>query len=159
MLYNRFMAGRPTIYTDQLAAQICLLLSEGESLRSVCARPEMPSRSAVLDWIAANEAFASQYARARDHGLDVMADEVMEIADDGSGDYVTRFRQDGKEYEAVDQEHIARSRLRFDARRWYLSKLAPKRYGDRIEQQITGTGPGGSINLIINPVKTGDDSK
>ncbi len=83
----------------------------------------MPSEAAVRRWVVEDyEGFAAQYTRARDIGLDCVADEVFEIADDGS-------------------EH-QRDRLRFDARRWYLSKLAPKRYGDKITQEHTGTDGG-----------------
>lgn len=83
----------------------------------------MPSEAAVRRWVVEDyEGFAAQYTRARDIGLDCVADEVFEIADDGS-------------------DH-QRDRLRFDARRWYLSKLAPKRYGDKITQEHTGADGG-----------------
>ncbi len=58
-----------------------------------------------------------------------MADQVLDIADDGTNDFVTS-EEDGKTIVTVNYDHIQRSKLRFDARRWYLSKLAPKRYGD-----------------------------
>ena len=90
----------------------------------------MPDRSTVLRWLTHVDGFSDQYTRARDLGLDAVAEEVIAIADDGSADWVTRYRENGSEYQAVDQEHIQRSKLRFDARRWYLSKLAPKKYGD-----------------------------
>jgi hypothetical protein len=70
-------------------------------------------------------------------GLDSMAEEVFDIADDSTNDWVERQRN-GKTVTEVDAEHIARSRLRFDARRWYLSKLAPKRYGEKLEATLRG---------------------
>lgn len=86
----------------------------------------MPPEATVRGWVTDDrEGFAAQYARARDAGLDKMADEVLQIADDASRDWV---KVDGKK--SLNAEHVQRSRLRFDARRWYLSKLAPKRYGD-----------------------------
>lgn len=107
--------GRPTKYTAKLALRICDRLCSGESLRRICADQGMPSESCVRGWVLEDrEGFYAQYARARNFALDAMADEVIEIAD-GDGDAATK-------------------RIRFDARRWYLSKLAPKRYGDR--QQI-----------------------
>lgn len=115
--------GRPSIYTQQLADDICKALAEGKSLRSICRAEGMPTEATVRMWAADDrEGFYSQYTRARDIGLDCVADEVFEIADGG-------------------KDH-QRDRLRFDARRWYLSKLAPKRYGDKITQEHTGADGG-----------------
>jgi hypothetical protein len=44
-----------------------------------------------------------------------MADDMLEIADDSTKDYVERENKDGGTYKAVDQDHIARARLRVDA--------------------------------------------
>ncbi|AGG31951.1 hypothetical protein MU9_2906 [Morganella morganii subsp. morganii KT] len=78
-----------------------------------------------------------QYARAREIQAELLAEEIIEIADDSSGDVIVD--DDGKEQ--TNHERVARSRLRVDARKWYASKLAPKRYGDRIQhdQKITIT--------------------
>ncbi len=38
--------------------------------------------------------------------------------------------KDGKK--ALDHEHVQRSRLRVDTRKWAAGKLAPKRYGDKL---------------------------
>lgn len=79
----------------------------------------MPAESTVRGWIVDDRhGFYAQYTRARDCGLDRMADETLEIAD-SDGD-------------------VQRDRLRWDARRWYLSKMAPKRYGEKLTQEITG---------------------
>lgn len=74
-----------------------------------------------------------RYAHAKLCGLERLADEIIEIADDGSGDVETRTNAQGEEYEAQNTEFTARSRLRVDSRKWLLSKLVPKRYGDRID--------------------------
>ncbi len=116
--------GRPSIYTAELATAICERLAQGESLRSICRDEGMPTETTVRQWaLDDREGFYSQYARARDMGLDAMADEVLAIADTDAG------------------EDVQRSRLRFDARRWYLSKLAPKRYGERLGIEQAGGGP------------------
>jgi hypothetical protein len=70
---------------------------------------------------------------ARDIALDRMFDELLKIADDGRNDW---YEREG--VRCVDHEHISRSKLRIDARKWYLSKLAPKRYGDWLELQHVG---------------------
>lgn len=121
--------GRPSSYTPEVGDQICQWMAEGESLRSVCRRESMPSMSTVMRWAASNETFREQYARARDVLLEHWAEDIVEISDDGSRDYVAAGAEDGGV--RVDHDHIARSKLRVDSRKWLLSKLAPKKYGDR----------------------------
>jgi hypothetical protein len=75
-----------------------------------------------------------QYARAREEQADKFFKEVIEIADDASGDYVTI--SDGQTI--VDHENIQRSRLRVDARKWAAARLAPRKYGDRVEHDVKG---------------------
>lgn len=112
------------------------------TLREVCREPEMPPESTVRLWAQNDvQGFAAQYARAREVGYLQMADEVLEIADDGTNDWVERRRKDGSTFMAVDDEHISRSRLRFDARRWLLSKALPKIYGDKVALTGEDGGP------------------
>ena len=135
--------GRPTGYTPELAEAICERLANGESLRAICRDDAMPAESTVRGWARDDrEGFSTQYARARDIGLDAMADELLAIADDGSND--TYKTDDGKV--TVDHDHIQRSRLRVDTRKWLLSKMAPKRYGDRQHLEMTGA-EGGPIEV------------
>lgn len=91
----------------------------------------MPHESTVRSWAVSDyNGFYTQYARARDIGLDAMADEILDIADDGSNDWMAKNDPDNPGY-SLNGEHSSRSRLRVDTRKWYLSKLAPKRYGDK----------------------------
>lgn len=138
--------GRPSIYTPELAAKICERLAAGESLRSIARDPEMPAAITVRQWVTEDrQGFAAHYARARDAGLDHVAEEVFEIADNGENDWMERNKPGESGYE-FNGEHVQRSRLRFDARRWYLSKLAPKRYGDRITTELVGAD-GGPVKI------------
>ena len=131
--------GRPCEFTQETADAICERLAKGESLRSICRDEDMPSRDAVFDWIEKFPEFSDQYAKARDVGIDNMADECLTIADDGTNDWVEKFDKDGASAGyMLNTEHVQRSRLRVDTRKWYLSKLAPKRYGERLE--VTGAG-------------------
>ena len=126
------------VLSDDLRMTICLRTAEGESMRAICRDPAMPSRSKVQKELVENSAFADQYARARELLYAVWADEILEIADDGTTDYITKVGRNGHEYEAVDQEHIQRSRLRVDARKWLLSKLMPKQFGDKVQHDYDG---------------------
>ena len=123
--------GRPSLYTEALAAKICRRLAEGESLRAICADKAMPSISTVMGWLfdGNHGDFSEQYARAREAQAEVRADEIVDIADDASGDFAAD--KDGKL--VVNSEHIQRSRLRVDARKWIAAKLLPKRYGDKLD--------------------------
>jgi hypothetical protein len=126
--------GRPSAYSAELADAILTELLTGRSLRDVCSDESMPPESTVRLWaLDDREGFATRYSRAREIGYHSMGDEVLEIADDGRNDWVQRRKESGETESVPDHEHIARSRLRFDARRWLLSKCLPKIYGDRLD--------------------------
>ncbi len=131
--------GRPSRHTPELAAKLCERLAEGESLRAVCADKAMPAISTVMGWLfdGNHEEFSEQYARAREAQAEIRADEIVDIADDASGDFTAD--KDGKL--VANSEHIQRSRLRVDARKWIAAKLLPKRYGDKLQHTGDGGGP------------------
>ncbi len=123
--------------TLQIKELILDRLMSGRSLRSICRDVDIPVTSAAVRKAAVREAaFGTQYMRARDLGLDAMAEEMLEIADDLSGDWVERRLKDGSTEWIFLNENVQRSRLRCDVRKWYLSKLAPKRYGNQITHNI-----------------------
>ena len=125
-------------YSPELFTTICERIANGESLRQVCRSDDMPAKSTVMRWLGEKPECRDQYARARELLVEHWADEILEIADDGTTDYVTKVGRNGTEYEAVDQEHIQRSRLRVDSRKWLMSKLAPQKYGDRVDVEHSG---------------------
>src|ERR1041385_4379143 len=104
---------RPSSYTQEKADAICERLINGESLRKICLDPDMPDASTVCRWLAHedNELFRQQYARAREAQADTLADEILDIADDGSND----FMGDDEKYNG---DAVQRSKLRVDARKW-----------------------------------------
>ena len=118
--------------------------------------PEFPPARTIRDWIAESEEFSALYARAKLLQADFLAEQIVEISDDSSEDelFVGGDDESGAGAKRVqNSEFIARSRLRVDARKWVASKLAPKKYGDKIEQTLQnpdGTG------LTIQVVKFGD---
>jgi uncharacterized transporter YbjL len=87
----------------------------------------------VFRWLESNETFREQYARAREAQADTLADEILEISDDGSNDWMTRAGKDQELAWQLNGEHVQRSRLRVDSRKWFASKVAPKKYGDKLE--------------------------
>ena len=114
-------------FTQETADAICERLAGGESLRAIVADDDMPGQSTVFRWLAANDSFREQYARAREAQADFLFEEILTIADDGSND--TYETENGP---ATNHDVIARSRLRVDARKWMASKMAPKKYGDKL---------------------------
>lgn len=138
-------------FTQGIADRICAQLATGKSLRAICRDEreldeDFPHESTVRLWVVDDVCgFAAQYTRARDVGLDAMADEVIEIADTTQEGVKTKITEEGEETTHADM--IEHRKLRFDARRWYLSKLAPKRYGDRLHQELTGKD-GAALNAL-----------
>lgn len=92
----------------------------------------------VMRWLREHGSFRDQYAIAREDMLEYWSDEIIEIADDGSNDYIESTGKDGSTEEVLNSEHITRSRLRVDTRKWLMSKLAPKKYGDRTAVEHSG---------------------
>lgn len=117
-----------------MSDRICSRIAAGESLVKICRDSKMPGRSTVMHWILSDNEFRDKYARAKEICAEVFADEIIEIADDGTNDtYV-----DDNGNDKIDYDVIARSKLRVDARKWAASKLAPKKYGEKLQQEITG---------------------
>lgn len=109
-------------------------MSEGESVRSICRDPKMPSIATVFNWRKNNEDFLEQYAYAKDVGAESLLGEILEIADDKESDYT----DDPIIGPVLNKEHIMRARLRVDTRKWYLSKVLPKMYGDKLDLTSDG---------------------
>lgn len=131
--------GRPTDYTEELAADICVRLSEGESLKGICAGDDMPNRATVFRWLAVHEAFRDMYARAREEQADTLADEIVSISDEectmvraDKHPGVKADDEDGSLEVVFDSTAVARNRLRVDARKWVAAKLKPRKYGDKL---------------------------
>ena len=133
------VGGRPSLYSEALTDEICGELSESSvSLNTICKRDGMPKYRTVMQWLERYPEFAQKCARARDLQADVLAEQTLEIADDTSGD--TTVNADGDT--VVDHDHISRSRLRVDTRKWIAGKLKPKKYGDKLlHTGADGEGP------------------
>ena len=151
---TRRKPGRPSKFTTALGKRICLRMCNGESLREVCRDPKMPHKSTVMRWLAddvqtpARMAFRDQYAKAREELLEYWAEEILEIADDGTNDWEERENaRTGETHIALNTEAVNRSRLRVDTRKWLLSKLGAKKYGDRLALTDRDGGPL-TVNIV-----------
>ncbi len=146
-----------TEYTAELALQICDHIASGLPLRAIAAMPGMPALSTMMVWLDGRHAeFTEQYARAREAQADKMAEEILSIADEEC----TMVRSDkhgskdddgaGNTEVLFDATAVARNRLRVDARKWLASKMAPKKYGDKI--QAEHSGPNGGVIQVASTV-------
>ena len=107
--------GRPSLYTEEIAEEICERMVQGESLRIICERDGMPAESTIFKWLlkAQHPEFVEKYAHAREVQAHQMFEETREIVD--------------------SEPDPVRARVRFDQRRWAAGQLLPKVYGPRME--------------------------
>jgi hypothetical protein len=118
--------GRKSIYTREIADDICARLAGGEGLATICRNDGYPCEGTVRGWVIDDvDGISARYARAREIQADVLAEQIVAISDEQSE--VTR--ENGEKYDP----DVNRDRLRIDARKWYASKVAPKKYGEKIE--------------------------
>lgn len=135
--------GRPSSYTIAIGMKINQRLADGESLRTICLGEDMPAQSTVFRWLTLDKDFSEQYARAREAQAEHLIDEIIAIADDGTNDWMDRQNADGTTGDrVVDHEHVSRSKLRIDARKWFITKVAPKKYGDKLATTLSGPDGG-----------------
>lgn len=129
--------GRPSDYTQEIADRICHQLSEGISLRTVCKADDMPDKQTVFSWFRKYPEFLDQYTRAKEESADAMAEDLLDIADDGTNDWM-KIKINGEEREIPNKEVVMRSRLRVESRKWLMAKMKPKKYGERIDHTTNG---------------------
>lgn len=132
---------RPSDYNQSIADTICELLADGKSLREICLSDDMPNRATVFRWLDAKKEFSDQYARAREEQAETLADEMLSIIDDAAEPLLVEnipMMIDGKPVMIASATSIAHARLKMDARKWIASKLKPKKYGDKIQTELSG---------------------
>ena len=139
-LKNR--VGRPTMYSQELADQICQLIAEGRSLRSVCRDYDVPSIATIFNWFAVNKPFLAQYARACEERTEAQQEILLEIGDEA---IVHAEEANPKAANAV----VSGYKLKADNLKWSMSKMKPKKYGDKLDVVSDGKAiVGNTINFI-----------
>ena len=135
--------GRPTLYSLEIALEICDRIADGESLVKICSDPKMPKKTAVYEWLLRHKEFAEIYARAREDQADTLADEIHAISDELPQQIV-----DDKGKTRYDSAYVQWQKNRVDARKWVAAKLKPKKYSDRIAH--VGDNESDAININVN---------
>ena len=115
--------GRPTKYSPELVDKICEQIAEGKSLRTICLAEDMPGMSSIFKWLGDYKEFSDKYEKAKLEQAEALTEDMLAIADDMTDDAQSR-------------------RIRVDTRKWIASKLKPKKYGDKIHQEVTGKDGG-----------------
>lgn len=145
--------GRPQEYDrDKIMDYICdALATSSRGLGNILKEAEgkldkVPSYSQIMRWIDEDEALRDRYARAKESQADYMADEMLDIADDGRNDWMKRHQSNGESVDVINNEVIQRSKIRIDTRKWLASKLKPKKYSEKLQTEHSGPDGG--------PIKT-----
>jgi hypothetical protein len=138
--------GNQPTYSAEVAARVCEQLAAGRTLRDICRDEGMPPESTVRTWaLDDREGFAAQFTRAREIGAYSMVDEIVEISDDGRNDWMERNGEEDAGY-AHNGEHVNRSKLRVESRKWLASKVLPKVFGDKMDVNHAG-----AVTLNVGP--------
>ena len=141
--------GRPSSYSELVADAICEELIKGRSLLRICSDPDFPDESTVYRWLEKHADFRDKYARARDQQADRYAAEIIDLADECRPGEIVITREDGK-VEKRRSDNVERTRLQIDARKWYASKLAPNKYGERVDVEHAG-----GLSLTVEHIGAG----
>lgn len=124
-------------FSEELISTIFNRVSNGESINKNCSTPDMPCRNSFFEWVDKSEDVQRRYQLAIIARTDFYAEEIIAISDDGSKDTYL----DGDGNERTDNEVVARAKLRIDARKWFVSKMNPKKYGDKLELSGDANSP------------------
>jgi len=117
---------------------ICEEIKKGRSVRSILKDSKMPASETFFKWVDLNDSKTKQYARACEERAEMIFEEMLDIADDGTNDYKKVDLGEGVEVDKFDHEHVQRSKLRIDTRKWMLSKMMPKKFGDKLDVTTDG---------------------
>ncbi len=128
--------GRPTDYTIELGREICEAIASGsKGLRVLCKEnPHWPHPRNIYKWMHRHEEFRQLYYESKANQVDVLVDEIIEIADDCSHDDKIKYDNNGNEIITANSEWINRSRLRIETRKWVAAVLQPRKYGDKVQK-------------------------
>lgn len=134
---DKHAGGRPSEYTQEIADKICEGVTLGDSIRTVCKPDHMPAISTFYRWLREHDEFQKQYARACEERTEAMSEDILDIADNGSNDWM-EVQYGDREFWKLNGEALQRSRLRVDTRKWLMAKMKPKKYGDKIDMTTNG---------------------
>jgi len=107
------------------------MVVNGKSLRTVLKMENMPDITTFYVWLENDIEKSKQYARAIKMRADLLFDEMLDIADDNTQDFIDQDLGDGMITQKFDHEHVQRSRLRIDTRKWVIERMNAKKYNEK----------------------------
>jgi len=120
-------------FNQKIADAVCERLAAGESLNAICKDDGFPTETTIRRWALEDvQGFASKYARAREVQAHFLAEQIITISDTPQEGVETTVKADGTQ-ETKHGDMLGHRKLQVDARKWYLSKVLPKVYGDKLE--------------------------
>jgi hypothetical protein len=156
---KKLPVGRPSKYSDALALRICELIATSRmGIHKLCEQhKDLPAVSTIFLWISAEQYFSERYARAKEIQADLLAGDIIEISDKElrTKEQASGSNMNGSFDTETIKDNYNRSRLQIDARKWLASKLAPKKYGDKVDV----TTGGEKINSVVVTVVDNESAK
>lgn len=120
--------------SEEVGSRICAEIAGGDkSLTEVLLAEGMPTRGTFYVWLSRDKELSDKYTRACEQRAEFLADQIVSISDEQS-EVVT---ETGHKFDP----DVNRDRLRIDARKWYASKVYPKKYGDKVTHQGDAAAP------------------
>lgn len=115
--------GRPrTVNRLAITNAVCRAISKGDSVKAACkAAGIRPSR--LHEWTREDSVLASIYARAREQQAHSLAERAIAVSRRAYG---------------RDTAGVQAARLEVDTLKWYVSKIAPRLYGERLTIEDEG---------------------
>jgi hypothetical protein len=135
---DKAVTGRPTMFSETLAAVICGRIATGDTLTKICKTKGFPVPATVHRWRRENSQFRADYDLARDDQMDGWGDEIVAIADDNSLDTIDSVDKQGNAIQVANHANVQRDRLRIDTRKFLMAKINGQQYGDKVEHQVRG---------------------
>lgn len=127
---------------DEIIKRVCeFITNENKSLRKALMLHDMPNRDTFNEWLKESDQYARAYACACEERQEALFDEILEISDDNALDVTV----DDEGVYSVQGEIVQRSKMRADNRKWALSKMNPKKYGNKVDVTTDG-------KAITNPM-------
>lgn len=133
--------GRPTLYTDELAKEICEAITQSSrGLNVLCQENEhWPHQVTVRRWISSKLGFRNMYAEAKLKQADAMVEEIIEKSKDESRDFLIKYDESGNQFMVGNSTAVARDKLIIDTLKWVAAKYAPRIYGDTGKDEKTNS--------------------
>jgi hypothetical protein len=137
----------------EIIKKVLFEIENGLSLRKAILKLNIVSRDTFNEWLKEDKNVSDQYARSCEERADSIFEEIIEIADDSSNDFVLTDVGDGMQVERFNSEHVQRSRLRVDARKWMLGKMQSKKYGDKMDvtsggEKLQNSSPNIKVTIV-----------